>query len=250
MSRRVIRMLDPILQSRPLQKLVFVVVQAWVSGASRLPPAEALRRLLRLEAELLERIDWLAIGLDGGIHAKHRLIRYHDFFVGNVHAGERILDIGCGKGELAHDLATRGGARVTGIDFNPTVLEFARSRFRVDGLTFVQADALTWEPDHDYDVVVLSNVLEHIEQRVDFLRRLVDVASPSRVLIRVPVLERDWSVGLRRDVGLPYFSDPTHYTEYDREQLVAELGAAGLEPTEIEQRWGELWAVARRAALA
>jgi 2-polyprenyl-3-methyl-5-hydroxy-6-metoxy-1,4-benzoquinol methylase len=247
MRRRVIRMLDPILQSRSLQKLVFVIVHAWVSGASRLPPAEALRRLLRLEAELLERIDWLAIELDGGIHAKHRLIRYHDFFVGNVHAGERILDIGCGKGELAHDLATRGGARVTGIDFNPTVLEFARSRFGVDGLTFVQADALTWEPDHDYDVVVLSNVLEHIAPRVELLRRLSEKTGASRVLILVPSRERDWLVPLREELGLAHFSDPTHETEYTVDQLRRELGDSGLEMINLEQRWGELWTVARPA---
>jgi 2-polyprenyl-3-methyl-5-hydroxy-6-metoxy-1,4-benzoquinol methylase len=247
MSRRVIRMLDPVLQSRAVEKLVFVGVRALASGASRLPPAEGLRRLLRLEGELLERVDWLAIQLDGGIHAKHRLIRYHDFFIGNVNAGERILDIGCGKGELAHDLATRGGARVTGIDFNPTVLEFARSHFRVDGLTFVQADALTWEPDHDYDVVVLSNVLEHIAPRVELLRRLSEKTGASRVLIRVPSRERDWLVPLREELGLAHFSDPTHETEYTVEQLGRELADAGLEMVELEQRWGELWTVARPA---
>lgn len=245
MMRRVIRLLGPVLQSRPVEKLVFVGVRVWVSGASRLPPAEALRRLLRLEGQLLERIDWLAIELDGGIHAKHRLIRYHDFFVGNIHAGERVLDIGCGKGELAHDLATRGGAKVTGIDFNPVVLEFARSRFPEDGLSFVDADALTWEPDHDYDVVVLSNVLEHIAPRVELLRRLREMTNASRVLIRVPSRERDWLVPLREELGLAHLSDPTHETEYTVEQLRRELAGAGLEMVELEQRWGELWTVSR-----
>jgi hypothetical protein len=66
----------------------------------------------------------------------------------------------------------------------------------------------------------------------------------------VPVLERDWSVGLRRDLGLFYFSDPTHETEYTPEQLAQELRAAGLELDELVQRWGELWASARAPSSA
>lgn len=248
MKHRVLRLLDPVLQSRLVEKIVFVGLRAWVSGASRLPPAEALRRLLRLEAVLLERIDWLAIQLDGGIHAKHRLISYHDFFVGKIHAGERVLDIGCGKGELAHDLATRAGALVTGIDFNPAVLDFARSHFGAEGLTFIQGDALTWEPDHGYDVVVLSNVLEHIAPRVELLRRLRERTHATRLLIRVPSRERDWLVPLREELGLAHFSDPTHETEYNVDQLRRELADAGLEMHDLEQRWGELWTVARPAA--
>jgi hypothetical protein len=59
----------------------------------------------------------------------------------------------------------------------------------------------------------------------------------------VPVLERDWQVILRRELGLTYFSDPTHETEYDEQQLAQEAGAAGLVLTEVQRRWGEIWAV-------
>jgi SAM-dependent methyltransferase len=243
--KRLVRLLDPLLQGRLAGRLIGTALRAWVSAISRQRPEQAVRRLLRIADGLLARVDVLAVELDGGIHAKHRLMRYHDFFVERVKAGERVLDVGCGKGELACDLATRGGAHVTGIDVNRTSLAFARARFSSDRLELVEADALEWVPPRPYDVVVLSNVLEHVADRVGLLRRLVQLARPDRLLIRVPVLERDWLVGLRRDLGIPYFSDPTHQTEYSPEQLEAELGDAGLRLTELQHRWGELWAVAR-----
>jgi 2-polyprenyl-3-methyl-5-hydroxy-6-metoxy-1,4-benzoquinol methylase len=243
--RRLRRLLDPLLQGKAAELLVGSLVRAWVSAISRQRPEQALRRLLSLADGLLARVDVLAVELDGGIHAKHRLMRYHDFFVERVREGERVLDVGCGKGELAYDLATRAGAEVTGIDVSRAALEFARDRFHHERLELVEGDAFTWTPPHPFDAIVLSNVLEHVADRVALLRRLADLARPDRVLIRVPVLERDWLVGLRRDLGLPYFGDPTHETEYSPEQLEAELRQAGLELTELQQRWGELWAVAR-----
>jgi 2-polyprenyl-3-methyl-5-hydroxy-6-metoxy-1,4-benzoquinol methylase len=247
MKRLAQRLVDPVLQSAVAERVITLGVRLWASGASRRRPAEGLRRMLTLDDHLQQRIDGLAIDLDDGIHVKHRLTGYHEFFVEHVHPGERVLDVGCGKGELAYDLAVRAGARVTGLDVSRQSLEFARVRFRADGLEFVEGDVLEWNPPHEYDVILLSNVLEHIALRVDLLRRLRDAARPNRFLIRVPSSERDWLVPLRQELGLAYFSDPTHETEYTLPELHDELRQAGLEVTELEQRWGELWAVARSA---
>lgn len=247
MKRRLLRLIDPLLQSPAAERLVRAVVRLWSSGVSRCEPSEGLRRLLRLDDQLHERIDGLAIELDDGVHAKHRLTGYHDFFMRHIRPADRVLDVGCGKGELAHDLVRRTGANVTGIDINRPSLDFARKRFRVEGLEFVEGDILTWSPPHDYDVVVLSNVLEHVAPRVDLLRRIRSTAHPDRFLIRVPSEERDWLVPLRRELGLPHFNDPTHETEYTVEKLCAELRKAGLHVEELVQRWGELWAVAMPA---
>lgn len=233
-----------LLGSRPASAPLRLLFRAWLAAVAREEPRRALRRLFLLDDELRRRIDGVAIRLDGGVHAKHRIMRYHDFFVERVRPGERVLDVGCGKGELAHDLVERGGATVTGIDVSRESLEFARSRFASERLELVEADALEWTPPEPFDVVVLSNVLEHVEERVAFLRRLREVTGARRFLLRVPVLERDWAVVLRRELGLPYFSDPGHHTEYSEEQLAGELEAAGLEPAELQARWGELWAAA------
>lgn len=230
---------------RPLRPLF----RFWLEVAAANPdPRLAVRRVLQAYDDAYAAADIAAIRYDDGVHAKHRLTRYHDFFVERVQPGDRVLDVGSGKGELAHDLVARAGAEVVGIDNDPRHLAFARERFVDDRLTFVEGDALSALPAGHFDVVVLSNVLEHVPDRVALLRRLVEEATPARVLVRVPALARDWTVPLREEVGLPHFSDPGHHVEYDVETLTRELAEAGLRVTELLQVWGEIWAVAEPRA--
>jgi 2-polyprenyl-3-methyl-5-hydroxy-6-metoxy-1,4-benzoquinol methylase len=223
-------------------------VRFWLSVVAADPEKRrAMRRLLEVHQDAYDWVDLGAISYDGGVHAKHRLTGYHDFFVARVRPGERVLDVGCGKGELAADLAERAGATVVGIDVSRRSLEFARSHFSHPRLTFLEADALEYVPEEPFDVVVMSNVLEHLDPRVELLRRLARTTRTGRLLIRVPVLERDWTVPLQKELGLPYFSEPTHVIEYDPDSLRAELAEAGLEVVDLKQVWGELWAEVRPA---
>jgi SAM-dependent methyltransferase len=239
--RRPFRYLLPFRLFRPAYRF-------WLSALAANPDRrEAVRDVLRLYDDTYAAVDRAAIAYDDGVHAKHRLTRYHDFFVERVRAGERVLDIGSGKGELAHDLAERAGATVVGIDHDPHHLAFSRARFPDDRLRFEAGDVLEGLPAGPFDVVVLSNVLEHIADRVGLLRRVVAEARPRAVLVRVPVLARDWTVPLREEVGLPHFSDPDHEIEYDPESFRAELSAAGLEVTELQLVWGEIWSAAEPA---
>jgi len=205
---------------------------------------KAMRELLQVYEDAYLGVDFGAIAYDQGVHAKHRLTRYHDFFVERIQPGERVLDVGCGKGELAHDIAERAGATVVAVDASPWMLEFARARFAHQRVTYVQADAVTYVPDESVDVAVLSNVLEHIADRPILLRALRERAGARRLLLRVPILDRDWTVPLRRELGLPHFSDPEHKLEYDPDLLRAELAEAGWDLVEPQLRWGEIWAEA------
>ena len=208
--------------------------------------ARAMRELLAVYQEAFEGMDRGAIDYDGGVHAKHRLTRYHDYFVERVRPGERVLDVGCHKGELAHDLAERADATVVGLDRSAWALGQAQARFSHPRLTYVEGDALTYTSAEPFDVVVLSNVLEHLEPRVEFLRGLHERLGAKRLLVRVPVLDRDWTVPLRRELGLPYFSDPEHEVEYDVDLLREELSGAGWVMQEPLLAWGEIWVEARR----
>src|SRR5213593_2454978 len=72
-----------------------------------------------------------------------------------VTRGTRLLDVGCGAGQLAL-IAARAGAQVTGCDISTNWLEKARSRAAAEGLevTFKEGDAesLPYE-DAKFDVV-------------------------------------------------------------------------------------------------
>lgn len=208
---------------------------------------KAVRELLEVYADAYAGLDRAAVRYGGGVHPKHRLTGYHDFFVERIRPGERVLDVGCGIGSVAHDLAERAQATVVGIDVSPWALAFARERHAHPNVRYVEADALAYEPDEPFDVAVLSNVLEHLDARLELLRALRERARAARLLVRVPSSERDWTVPLRRELGLPWFSDPEHVVEYTPELLRAELAEAGWKLGEPILAWGEIWAEARPA---
>jgi 2-polyprenyl-3-methyl-5-hydroxy-6-metoxy-1,4-benzoquinol methylase len=226
----------------PLGRRLF---RLWLAGLGQGEPAETLRRFFHLADDLDDATAWACQAYGEVGHVKHRLMGYHEFFLGRVRPGERVLDLGCGSGELAFDLACRGEARVVGLDANPEVLAVARKRFSHPHLSFVQADATQALPPGPWDAVVLSNVLEHLDNRPQLLARLKAELRPGRFLIRVPALDRDWRVPLRKELGLAHFSDKTHLTEYTQASLLAELAAAGLTVTHLQANWGEYWAEAR-----
>ena len=156
-----------------------------------------------------------------------------------------MLDVGCGIGSLAHDMAERADAFVFGIDLSPENIAQAQKRYRHPRVRYEVGDALEIVPDKQFDVIVLSNILEHLAERSAFLARLHELVRPSRFLIRVPLFERDWRVPLKRELGVEWRLDPTHETEYSLESFAAELSAGGLDITHQEVRWGEIWAEAK-----
>ena len=183
-----------------------------------------------------------AAGRYGGeTHTKLRLIQYDRFFNGRIRPGETVLDIGCGVGALAHAMALEG-AQVTGIDFHAGRLNRAKTQYDHPNVTFLYGDVLTYQFEEPFDVVVMSNVLEHLPGRVDFLTRVTESVRPQRWLIRVPLYERDWRVPLKDELGVEYRLDPTHTIEYTQENFAAETDAAGLTISHMEIRWGEIWA--------
>lgn len=210
--------------------------------SDRMPAADALRFLLRLDHRLYELEGRKAVEYGGGVHTKHRHTGYHDFFVTRVHPGERVLDVGCGNGALALDLAAKSGASVVGIDRNVTAIEQAQTIHSHPGIEYRSGDILFDIPDQHFDVAICSNILEHLADRPGFLRRVLAATTPARVLVRVPLFERDWRVPLRRELGIEWRLDHTHETEYTIESFDAEMLAAGLVPIHREIRWGEIWA--------
>lgn len=81
--------------------------------------------------------------------------------------GKRILDLGCGRGELCFALA-QGGADVTGIDYSSAAIDIANNTYglpETEGmLTFLCADAVRYPLIGRYDAIVATDFVEHIEE--------------------------------------------------------------------------------------
>jgi SAM-dependent methyltransferase len=80
-----------------------------------------------------------------------------DFIEGLLHlpAGARLLDVGCGPGRHAIELARRGLA-VTGVDVSPVFLELAAERARAARVaaSFFEVDARQMPFDDEFDAVI------------------------------------------------------------------------------------------------
>ncbi|HUQ86851.1 MAG TPA: class I SAM-dependent methyltransferase [Vicinamibacterales bacterium] len=228
------RVMPPVVRRR----LVQLISRASAAGQA----APALRELLTMDADISGQIDLVALSYGDGVHVKHRIMRYHDFFVERVRAAERVLDIGCGYGAVANSIASRSGAHVVGLDLSAANVQKARQLFQQANLTFVEGEAPGTLPAGKFDVIVMSNVLEHIDRRVEFLREVQGKIKPSRWLLRVPMFDRDWRPSLRQELGLYAYGDPTHFTEYTLASFEREMAEAGFTIRHLQVNWGEIWA--------
>lgn len=100
--------------------------------------------------------------------------------------GGRLLEIGCGTGELLA-LAVQEGFEVTGVDSSQQSLQQVRARFGLRQL-YDSLDAVPRSAGY-FDVVVISHVLEHLYDPVRALRRIYSLLRPQGLLfVAVPNL--------------------------------------------------------------
>lgn len=103
---------------------------------------------------------------------------------------KRILDVGCGRGELAYALASNG-AYVTGVDYSPVAIDIATNTYLSENthsppmqLEFVCADMLTYAPVKHFDIVIMADFVEHIGPQtfVSLLKRVAGMLIRDGVL--------------------------------------------------------------------
>lgn len=80
--------------------------------------------------------------------------------------GDKILDIGCGRGELAYALAT-SGAEVVGVDSSEDAIQIAKKTYKEKKvkLKYLCEDIGNIKRMSNYNKVVMANVIEHMEQK-------------------------------------------------------------------------------------
>lgn len=100
----------------------------------------------------------------------------------------RILDIGCGSGYAVTRFLGRVGDDVLGVDMFPPNINYAVARYQRDGLRFACVDASALQlQGKQFDVVVMADVLEHLDDPAAVLRTAVKLLSPgAHVLVTIP----------------------------------------------------------------
>ncbi|GAB3247178.1 hypothetical protein GCM10027586_17850 [Kineococcus gypseus] len=153
-----------------------------------------------------------------------------DFLLRTVTPQCRVLDVGCGPGQLTRDLAP--DVAVTGIDLSPRMLAAARAGRpggRYELHDFHEALPRAWER---FDVVVAVGCLEFCRDLDATLRNLADACAPGAWLL-VGVVE-DRSSGVRGRSRRAFSQDGlpgVDMNSYDATAQLAAVTAAGLSPT-------------------
>jgi 2-polyprenyl-3-methyl-5-hydroxy-6-metoxy-1,4-benzoquinol methylase len=196
--------------------------------------------ILRLHSFSYNWASFFAKKAGKGIHPKHRLMNYHKFFVDNVSSDDLVLDLGCGNGALTFDLAQKA-KKVIGIDINPEKIKLAEENFSAPNIDYLIGDASQYSFDQKFDAIILSNILEHIENRTKLLNKLKSLTS--KILIRVPMIDRDWITLYKKELGLKWKSHNSHFIEYTLESFKKEIEQAGLKIKNYSIQFGEIWAI-------
>jgi trans-aconitate 2-methyltransferase len=158
-----------------------------------------------------------------GRYAAERARPFHDL-LGRIGATapRRVVDLGCGPGQLTTLLADRWpDADVIGLDSSPEMIERARALGdrRVE---FVLGDLATWSPDAATDVVVSNAALQWVPGHADLLRGWAaslpdgswlawqvpnNFSSPSHTLMRALAESPQWAPKL---AGVLRHDDAVH----------------------------------------
>ncbi|HEY9642897.1 MAG TPA: class I SAM-dependent methyltransferase, partial [Coleofasciculaceae cyanobacterium] len=94
--------------------------------------------------------------------------------------GERILDLGCGTGQLTEKIATRG-AIAQGMDASPAMIEKARQTY--PQIEFAIADARNFQVDIPLDAVFSNAVLHWIPEADAVIRCIRQALKPGGRLV-------------------------------------------------------------------
>ena len=165
--------------------------------------------------------------------------RRREFLLGNVRAGERVLDLGCGEGAFCAELASAG---LDPIGAEVAEAAVTRARERHPGLPFelVPTEGPLPFDDAAFDAVWASEVIEHVADTARWLSEVRRVVRPGgTLLVTTPYHGRVKNLVLAVSGFDAHFA-PTgeHLRFYTRGSLGRTLEQFGFEQIEITTAGG------------
>lgn len=159
--------------------------------------------------------------------------------------GKAALDVGCGAGLLAEPLA-RLGAKVTGIDASPELIQVARGHAAAMELEIDYRAGDVQDLEGQFDLVTCMEVIEHVADPAGFLKALGRRLAPDGLLILSTPNATSWSRLMMITIGEGLGRIPKGTHDFDKlitpERMKALLADAGLKCCDVE---GIAWSPTR-----
>jgi SAM-dependent methyltransferase len=157
------------------------------------------------------------------------------FYVPYLAHCQRVLDVGCGEGQLI-ELLQAAGVDAVGIDLDARMVEVCQDR----GLDVVQADLFDYLPQHQgrFDGIFCSNLIEHLraQEAVRFLQAASGTLAPGGILLVTTPNPESLIVHLYE-----FWRDATHIRLYNRSLLEFLFHWSGLERIESGENSRTTW---------
>ncbi len=210
-----------------------------------------LKFCLLLHTYLYKIITILSIKHEDGIHPKHDLLKYKEWFLNILNKNDVVLDIGSNTGNMPL-LFSKKCKKVYGIEIEKIHHETAVKRTKnIKNIKLFNSDAtkFNYKSIEKISVVTLSNVLEHIEDRVSFIKSIIENVrwkTKPTLLIRVPMIDREWTVLYKKKLGIEYRLDSTHFIEYTESSFRSEIKKNNLLIKSLNIRFGEIYAICEK----
>lgn len=145
-----------------------------------------------------------------------------------VHRPLRILDAGCGDGINLAMLTQIPTAEIFAIDYNPIRVERVKENFPDVKISQQDMTNLNMK-EKDFDIILCSQVLEHIPNDIDALFQLKNILAPEGILLVGVPNEGCFLARIRNHILEPYISRTTdHVHFYTEKELLKKFKSTGL----------------------
>jgi cyclopropane fatty-acyl-phospholipid synthase-like methyltransferase len=148
-----------------------------------------------------------------------------------IKPGAKVIDIGCGYGATARQLAQQYGAEVTGVTLSSAQYDYAQSVTAGSNPTYLVADWLSTDfSPQSFQVAVAIESSEHMPDREEFFCRVHNVLQPGGRLVVCAWLSREAPSLLEASWLLRPICDEGRIPHLPNlKELIASAKAAGFE---------------------
>lgn len=167
-----------------------------------------------------------------------------EFITNNISRTETVLDLGCKQGDISKLISAKA-KHVLGIDFDENAIHEAKSKHhQIKNLDFTCSEAYKYleTTTENFDTLILSHILEHIDNPSEFLKKF----SPffKKIYIEIPDFDASYLNHYREKLNSQLiYTDNDHVFEFDRNEIKQLIETCNLSIDIVEYRYGvqKIW---------